>query len=140
MQSKRKIRGIFKAKVLGIIIKNKEIHGYGIYKELINLIHGLRLIEKPSVGTIYRILNELLNEEYIEKKIKYYGKRKVVLYSPTSKGIAEFLRISNAFLSKTIVGLKLVISTINSLEENQVDTKEIKNKIRRIHEITEMYK
>lgn len=41
---KKKFRSVFKIKVLGIIIKNREIHGYGIYKELLDLIHGLELI------------------------------------------------------------------------------------------------
>ncbi|ADI32112.1 transcriptional regulator, PadR-like family [Staphylothermus hellenicus DSM 12710] len=133
---KKKFRSVFKIKVLGIIIKNREIHGYGIYKELLDLIHGLELIEKPSIGTIYRILNELLEEGFIEKRIQYKGRRKIILYHPTSKGINEFLRISRAFLTKTLIGLKLVISAINSIGEKHPDIDEIRERLRNIHNIT----
>lgn len=136
MQAKKKFRSVFKIKVLGIIIKNKEIHGYGIYKELLSIIHGLELIEKPSIGTIYRILNELLEEGYIEEKIQYKGKRKIILYHPTPKGINEFLRISKGFLTKTLIGLKLVISAINSINEKQPVINEIRDRLKRIHNIT----
>lgn len=82
MEEKNEIKlvpkGFLKNYILAIL-KEQELHGYGIIKR-INKETGFW---KPSPGTIYPILNSLLNEKIIKEKIKDNKK----IYSLTKKGI-----------------------------------------------------
>jgi DNA-binding PadR family transcriptional regulator len=130
-------RGIFRAKVLAIIIKHGEIHGYGIYKDLLEYIRDHPYITKPSLGTIYRLLNQLVLEGYVERKATSKDGRRIIYYRATSKGIEEFLRITESFLDRIMVGLALVVSTLKQLEERGIDTMSIRDKLYRIRKLLE---
>jgi DNA-binding PadR family transcriptional regulator len=131
-------RGIFRAKILAIIIKHGEIHGYGIYKDLLGYIRDHPYITKPSLGTIYRLLNQLVLEGYVERKVISRNGRRAIYYKATNKGIEEFLRITESFLDRTTVGLALVVSTLKQLDERGIDTLSIKEKLYKIRRLLEI--
>ncbi len=101
------MKSVLKFIMLGVIIANNEIHGYRIHREILRISRGRW---NPSIGTTYRLLNELLKDGYIDKRIVYHGRRKIIYYSATSKGFEEFTRIADSFLDKVLIGLELILS------------------------------
>lgn len=107
-----KKKGLLRTLILSIVIKNKRIHGYGIYKE----ITDSSIDYSPSIGTIYRLLGELHREGLIDKEV-VPGSKKKVYYLPTSKGLEEFINIATCFLNRTVRGLSILIPVLNKLYE-----------------------
>ncbi len=129
-------RGLLKLLIMTIIIRKKKIHGYGIYKELDELASG---IWNPSIGTIYRVLNELVSKEYIRKEEVMQGNRRVVYYIPTEKGIEEFLKASDCILRKIRTGIELIVPTLKSLRERGVYTSSFDDVFERIYYLLRDY-
>lgn len=105
-------KGLLRALILSIIIRNEKIHGYGIYKEIVDSSLGYF----PSIGTIYRLLGELHREGLIEKEV-VSGSKKKVYYLPTNKGLEEFVNIATCFLNKTVRGLSVLTPVMKKLYE-----------------------
>jgi DNA-binding PadR family transcriptional regulator len=112
-----KTKGLLRFIILGIIISNERIHGYRIHKLITEITRGRW---KPSIGTTYRLLNELLREGYITAEESSRGRRRVVYYKATEKGINEFLRVTDVFTDKIIIGLNLIIGSIKRLKGREL--------------------
>ncbi len=102
-------KGLLKFVILGIIIGNERIHGYRIHKLMTEISRGRW---KPSIGTTYRLLNELLREGYISREVEVRGRRRIIYYKATEKGLNEFFKVSDIFTDKIIIGLDLIIKAI----------------------------
>ncbi len=135
---KKHLRSLLRIYILGIIIKNEKIHGYSIYKELLKRIDEsiYKKTGTPSIGTIYRILKELVEEGLVTKEEKIKNGRKIIYYEPTKKGIEEFLSISKMFITKVIMGLSLVIDVIRTLDKKGYDIVDILYDVKKINQIT----
>ncbi len=135
---KKHLRSLLRIYILGIIIKNEKIHGYHIYKELLDRIDEsiYKKAGTPSIGTIYRILKELVEEGLVTKEEKTKNGRKIIYYAPTKKGIEEFLSISKMFVTKVIMGLSLVIDVVKTLSKKGYDIIDIFYDIKKVHQIT----
>ena len=139
MKSKKKhLRSLLRIYILGIIIKNEKVHGYSIYKELLERIDEsiYKKTGTPSIGTIYRILKELVEEGLVIKEERTKNGRKIIYYAPTKKGIEEFLSISKMFITKVIMGLSLVIDVVKTLDKKGYDIVDIFYDIKKINQIT----
>ena len=139
MKSKKKhLRSLLRIYILGIIIKNEKVHGYSIYKELLERIDEsiYKKTGTPSIGTIYRILKELVEEGLVTKEERTKNGRKIIYYAPTKKGIEEFLSISKMFITKVIMGLSLVIDVVKTLDKKGYDIVDIFYDIKKINQIT----
>jgi len=106
-------RGLLKLIVLSSIIKHEKIHGYGVYKEVTSLASGGW---NPSIGTIYRILNKLVAEGYVNRDVVARNGRKIVYYTITERGVEEFFKIAECLLNKIYTGMELLIPALRSLK------------------------
>ena len=131
-----KAKGMLKAFMLGIIIQKGRVHGYEIYKNLIDLGKNKW---RPSIGTIYRMLNEMVKEGLIEKQEIIEGKRTVIYYRPTQQGIIEFVVRSKLFLEKVYLGLSLLTATLQELKKAGMLDEELEQKVRKILELLKKY-
>lgn len=131
-----KAKGMLKAFMLGIIIQKGRVHGYEIYKDLIDLGKNKW---RPSIGTIYRMLNEMVKEGLIEKQEIIEGKRTVIYYRPTQQGIIEFVVRSKLFLEKVYLGLSLLTATLQELKKVGMSDEELEQKVRKILELLKKY-
>ena len=128
-------RSALRIHVLGIIIRNKNIHGYGIYKKILDNTRLIKRFGKPSIGTIYRVLNSLVEEGLVTREEKKVGGRTLYFYTPTKKGMEEFAKICEVFLDKTASGTKMILSSLPALYESGIDVNGI---IERLEEIEKM--
>jgi len=103
--------GLLRFLVLSIIVRYGRIHGYGVYKEFQRLGSW-----NPSIGTIYRVLNDLALKGFIEREVENVNGRRVVYYTASDKGVEEFLRVASCMLSKISIGLEIIIPTFTALK------------------------
>ncbi len=130
-------RSALRIHVLGIIIRSKRIHGYGIYKMILENKRLINRFGRPSIGTIYRVLNNLVEEGLVNREEERIGGRTLYYYTPTRKGLEEFARICEAFLDKVASGTKMILSTLPALVSSGIHVKGI---IERLKEIENMIK
>lgn len=119
-----KRKGLLKVLMLGIIISRGEAHGYEIYRELVS---NTQAKWRPSIGTIYRLLSEMEEEGLTVKKTIYRGRRRIVVYSPTSKGINEFLRVSDIFMDKVLHGTSIILEVVGALKNKNIAPETLKS-------------
>ncbi len=121
-------KGYLKTLITGIVIGKGRVHGYEIYRELVR-ISGEHW--KPSIGTIYRLLGEMVEEGCLSKEETVIGHRRIIYYTPTEKGINEFLRISREFLDRVKIGLNLIAEALNRVDADKYHDvfKEIRYKL-----------
>jgi len=136
---RRAYRSALRVHILGIIIINKRIHGYGIYKEILKNTRLIERFGKPSIGTIYRILNSLVEEGLVLKNEEKSGGRTLYYYSATRKGYEEFAGICEAFLDKIVSGTKMILHAIPSLQEAGINTEGIIERLKEIHGMIKEY-
>ncbi len=127
--NRAKRRGLLKLLTLSIIISHERIHGYNIYKEL---TRSPTYNWKPSIGTLYRLLNEMVEEGYIVKEETMYGNKRIVYYKPASKGIEEFQRIASLILCKVTVGFETLLPAIMTLKKKGYAGEDIDMKLKKI--------
>lgn len=127
---KPKIKGMLKVLVLATIIREGKTHGYEVYKNL-SKIRGEWW--KPSIGTIYRVLNEMVSEGLISREEEKLGKRMIAYYTPTEAGIREFTVRSRVFLERTCLGLDLLTTTYKSLRRRGIADKSLESYLKKIY-------
>ncbi|OYT40688.1 MAG: hypothetical protein B6U89_01205 [Desulfurococcales archaeon ex4484_58] len=125
-------KGILKILLLSIIIKHQKIHGYRIYKELMDLSMDRW---KPSIGTLYRLLNELAQENLVKKEETFSGNRRIVYYEATNAGVEEFLKVCDAFFERTIIGLDILLPTLMKLRKTGLVNEMIIDKVKSIEKL-----
>ncbi len=108
----KKGRGFLKNIITGIVISRGETHGYEIYRELLRIGRGKW---KPSIGTIYRVLGEMVEEGCLDKRIVVRGRRKIIYYRATEKGIEEFLKATNEFVNKILLLEDLIVKALDKI-------------------------
>jgi len=129
-------RGLMKILLLSTILKYGRVHGYKIYKEL---VESSSMKWNPSIGTIYRILNNMTNEGYVEKEIENIGNRRIVYYKATDKGLEEFMKIASCVFNKIITGLEVIVPTIKMLKVNNRLNNEFDSEMSIIRDIVNEY-
>lgn len=129
-------KGMLKAFMLGIIIQKGRVHGYEIYKDLADLGRNRW---RPSIGTIYRMLNEMVGEGLIKKQEITEGRRTIIYYRPTQQGISEFIKRSKLFLEKVHLGLSLLTATLQELKKAGMSDEELELKLRKVLEVLKKY-
>ncbi len=108
--------------VLNLIALHGEMHGYEIMKKIKELTLNMW---KPSTSTLYMVLDTLVNEGLLEKRIEYKGKMKRIKYKITEKGL-EILALS------TDISLKIMYRIVQRLEQVNQLVKEKKTPIRKL--------
>ncbi|MCC6033257.1 MAG: PadR family transcriptional regulator [Desulfurococcaceae archaeon] len=83
---KRRRTQVLRHLVLAVLATNPRLHGYGIYKRIIYITQS---VWKPSIGTLYRTLNEMVNEGLIRKSS---SDSRRLQYEITSAGLECFVR------------------------------------------------
>jgi len=69
--------------ILAMLIKEGSAHGYALYKQILEVT---RMCWNPSIGTIYRLLNDMAGRGLVAKDLGDRRHR----YSITSKGVEYF--------------------------------------------------
>jgi len=95
--SKRKRPQSLRHLILASLIIEPNMHGYGIYKKISYIAQAPW---KPSIGTIYRVLNELVSEGLIVREEKPEASRRRIIYRISEKGVDAFLKETKAPLTK----------------------------------------
>jgi len=123
--------------ILAILIKDGSTHGYALYKRI---LYHTRMKWKPSIGTIYRTLNEMVKEGLILKHIENRKRS----YTVTPKGLDYFIKNSKAPLTKmagvlaTALEAYLKISSINP-DMPSLLTKDLKERLKNLKKVLQKY-
>lgn len=86
---KSTVNGLYRFLVLWIIKYNKEIHGYGIMKELDKFFENLieeGALKKSNPSKIYPILKQMEDFNLISGEIISQNDKKITYYQITEKG------------------------------------------------------
>ncbi len=129
---KGRAKGMLKALMLGIAIQEGRVHGYMVYKRLVGFGGGRW---RPSIGTIYRMLNEMVEEGLLERRVEARGRRSVAYYTPTERGVSEFLERSRTFLERVQTGLSLLTATLKRLRSMGVVDVEVEERVKKLHRL-----
>ena len=105
---------LLKGIILACTIEAGEIHGYDVYKRILELTQGKW---KPSIGTIYKILNEMAKQGLLERTEIRKGQRIIVYYKVTDKGIREYIGFVKIFLERYRICLTLVLNTLKVIKQ-----------------------
>lgn len=136
MSSKKKKKSSFlKILSLAILISEGDLHGYALYKKIIYHTH-MKWV--PSIGTVYRVLNEMAREGLIEKKVM--GRKSV--YKITSKGIEYYIENSITSVTK-ITGI--LATTLNAYlnimgEKPGIINEELRERLEILYNVLLKYK
>ncbi len=104
-----------KAALLAYGIVRGEFYGYEAYKMFMEA-GGQRW--RPSIGTIYKTLAEMVEEGLLSRRsVRRTPRRTVHLYSVTDKGIEAYLEKALDYADKTAFWLALVVGSLARLEE-----------------------
>ena len=129
-------KGMLKALMLGIVIQEGRVHGYRVYKRLMGFGAGRW---RPSIGTIYRTLCEMVEEGLLEREEEARGGRVVAYYTPTERGIGEFLERSRVFLERMELGLSLLTATLKRLRSLGVADRVVEERMKNLYDLLQEY-
>ncbi len=88
-------------------------YGYGILKEIVELSDGEW---RPSVGTIYKVISELVSEGLLrECGSEIRRGRQIQYYEITDEGIKELIRYSYVILRRISTGMKFLLRLYREL-------------------------
>lgn len=82
----RKRTQVLRHLILAVLTTNPQLHGYGIYKRIIYVTQS---VWKPSIGTLYRTLNKMVNEGLIKKS---NSSSRRLQYEITDAGLDTFVK------------------------------------------------
>ncbi len=120
MEERRKPYGILKMVILAIVLNKGKVHGYEIYKTIESFAYGAW---KPSQGTIYRVLNEMVEERLLDKEVTE-DRRQIAYYTITEQGIRIFLEIAQEYFRKLNTVLPLTVEAVMKVNEYGYNTRE----------------
>ncbi|MEM0347673.1 MAG: PadR family transcriptional regulator [Zestosphaera sp.] len=83
---KRRRTQVLRHLILAVLATNPQLHGYGIYKRIVYVTQS---VWRPSIGTLYRTLNDMVNEGLITKNS---SDSRRLRYEITSTGLEIFLK------------------------------------------------
>ena len=115
---------------LAILINEERLHGYSIYKRILYHTH---MKWKPSIGTIYRTLNEMVQEGLVTKR----SEKRRYSYAITRKGVEYFIENSRALMTKMAGVLATMIEAYLKMIADRPDilTKSIGERLRNLRDI-----
>jgi len=119
---RRRFIGALKVLILSLILAKGRVHGYEVYKT-IEVLGGGRW--RPSLGTIYRVLNEMVEEGFIEKHGSLEGRRYVAYYTATPRGAEFFADTAAAYLRRVRLVIELILRASEKLRDLGVEPTEI---------------
>ncbi len=121
--------------ILAILINEGDLHGYALYKRILDVT---RMHWRPSIGTVYRFLNDMAERKLILKNIE--GRR--YSYSITSQGLEYFTRNSKTLLTRKIGALTIVIKAYFKIANDRpnIVTVSLREKLRALRDILDKYK
>ncbi len=121
MEERRKPYGVLRMVILAIVLSKGRVHGYEICKTIESFAYGAW---RPSQGTIYRVLNEMVEEGLLDKEV-IEDRRQVAYYTITEQGIRAFLEIAQEFFKKLNIVLPLTVEAVLKVNEYGYHTDEI---------------
>ena len=111
----RKVAWI-KAALLAHGIVRGEFYGYEAYKLFLS---AGREKWRPSIGTIYKTLGEMVEEGLLEKRsVRKTPRRIVYYYRVTNRGIETYLEKALSYADKTAFWLALVVESLVKLRKH----------------------
>ncbi len=136
MVSKAKKSSFLKMLSLAILIRDGELHGYALYKKILYYTH-MKWI--PSIGTVYRVLNEMAREGLINKRVS--GRKYV--YSVTDKGIEYFIQQTIPSVTKVSGILATALEAYLKIMDNrhglQIITEDLRDRLKTLSKVLNEY-
>ena len=120
--------------MLAILISEGELHGYLLYKRIMEYTC---MRWRPSIGTMYRTLNDMVKEGLVIKRSE--GRR--YSYVITPKGIEYFIENSKAPIMRMAGVLTKILEAYLKVpkEGSEVLTKELRRRLRSLREVLGRY-
>ncbi len=121
--------------ILAILINEGDLHGYALYKRILDMT---RMHWRPSIGTVYRFLNDMAERKLILKNIE--GRR--YSYSITPQGLEYFIRNSKTLLTRKIGALTTVIKAYFKIAKGRpnIVTANLREKLRALRDTLDEHK
>jgi len=131
---RRKKPSFLRVLILAILIKEGKLHGYLLYKRI---LHHTRMKWKPSIGTIYRTLNKMVEEGLISKHVE----NRRHSYAVTSKGIEYFIKNSKAPLTRMAGVMATILDAYLRIpvDKGTMLPKDLKERLRNLREILQKF-
>ena len=123
--SERRV-GALKVLALALTLIHDGIHGYELCRKISELSGGKWV---PSMGTIYRILNELAKEGYLIRNEEGRGERQLVTYRITDKGIEFLAKNIPNILRKNYLGMKIILGAYIKMMRRNSDKVIMENEV-----------
>jgi len=111
------------------------MHGYALYKRILDIT---QMHWKPSIGTIYCLLNDIADRDLVLKSVKDRKHN----YSITPKGIEYFIKSSRVPLTRKVGVLATVLEAYFRLarQESNIVTEDLKERLRVLRSVLEEYR
>lgn len=105
--------GLLRFLILAHALIRGKTYGYGVLREVLQLSDGAW---KPSVGTIYKVISELVEEGLLREagKERYRG-RQVIYYELTEAGFKELRWVADWLLLRISTGMRFLTLLYASL-------------------------
>ena len=134
---RKKGQSFLRVLILAILINEGSLHGYLLYKKI---LHHTCKKWKPSIGTIYRTLNEMVREGLISK---HRGDRRHN-YSITPKGIDYFIKTSKTPITRMTGVLTTVLEAYSKIivekpSISSILTRDLREKLKKLSEMLEKH-
>ncbi len=120
--------------ILAILIKEGKLHGYSLYKRI---LYHTCMKWKPSIGTVYRILNKMTEEGLVSKHTE--GRRHY--YAITPDGIKYFLKNSKTPLTRMAGVLTIVLEAYLKASDKGASTltKDLRGRLGALKEVLQSH-
>ena len=119
--------------ILAILIKEGKLHGYLLYKKI---LQHTRMRWKPSIGTIYHTLNEMVKEGLVSK----HAENRKYNYVITSEGIEYFIKNSRTPAIRMAGVLATILEAYLKIPKaNSVLTKDLRERLMTLKKIFQEY-
>jgi len=120
--------------ILAMLIKEGDAHGYALYKRI---LEATQMLWNPSIGTIYRVLNDMTGRGLVAKDVE--GRRH--RYSVTSKGVEYFASRAQAPLTRKAGVLAAMLEAYFRVAEEEpgLITGPLKERLRILRGVLDRY-
>ena len=120
--------------LLAILINEGELHGYALYKRILDIT---QMRWKPSIGTIYRFLNEMAERELVLKIVK----ERKHSYTITHKGLKYFADNSKIPITRITGILATVLEAYFKItkEKPEMKAEDLNERLKALKKVLERY-
>ncbi len=128
--------GLLRFLILAHALIHGRTYGYGVLREVLQLSNGAW---RPSVGTIYKVISELVSEGLLREVGKERCKgRQVVYYELTDAGFKELRWMADWLILRISTGVKFLTLLYASLLKDKEEIKEFTVPLRAFRDIREV--